>query len=221
MTRDLEKQVRKELQTRLTQHLSQAGFRRTGNGYKRTFGGVSHVVDVQYSKWKNPNKVSFTLNCGVYVPRVVSVFHGTAEPLRPKLTDCCVYVRGGMLTDEKLDTWWSVAVEKNIEVASASSAAEAMIKQHILPFLERFAEPADVAEFLSSHRCVSDTSVEPRADAVSHIYAAILWRTAGGSERCREMMDTALREAARTPLADVVAKFAARFACCDPSATPG
>lgn len=82
---------------------------RRGQLYIRDRDHVFHMVDIQYSRWNDAAKASFTLNAGIYVPGVTSTFRKRPDPEKPKPSDCCISVRVGMLTHEKHDLWWELS----------------------------------------------------------------------------------------------------------------
>jgi hypothetical protein len=198
----------------LAARLKQYGFTKQGSAWIRTSGRILHVVDVQHSRWSDAKELSFTLNCGVYVPGVTSRFRNMREPHRPKPTDCCITARVGMLTESKLDVWWKVS-EDDTPDADVETTKEIIliIERTILPFFDRFLEEKVVADFLSQHRTKADEHIEPRAEELRLVYAAIILNMLGDGDGCRNFIAQALEKARKGPLEEVIGVFVKRFAC--------
>jgi hypothetical protein len=197
----------------LTPELKRRGFRKKGALYSRAIERVTHLVDVQYSRWNDKERVSFTLNCGIHVRGVTSTFRGTREPPEPKPSDCCMSVRAGMLTKTKQDVWWEVLEPQDPEAeAEIGRQVPALLTDAVLPFLSRFETEEAVALFLSEERAPEDDHVEPRAPGLGFAYAGILWRALGNSERASACLADAVKRASNTPLEETVSNFARRFA---------
>ncbi|WP_437565854.1 DUF4304 domain-containing protein [Sorangium sp. So ce542] len=209
MTRN---RINKFIHTMLSIALTPHRFKRRGDDYVRRIGETAHIINVQRSRWNEDNRVNFTLNCGVHISHVTSAFRNLPEPAQPKLTDCCISVRIGMLTASRLDIWWELGdpddangyakVQQDVAMRTADS---------VIPFLERFQNEHQVAEFLSSVRTGADELVEPRAQALRMAYAAVIWLKLGNADRCSACIEEAERQSKRTPLEDAIAAFASRW----------
>ncbi|MGK3970051.1 DUF4304 domain-containing protein [Sorangium sp. So ce118] len=196
----------------LSSVLKSCGFERRGDDYIRRIGEMSHIINTQRSRWSEENRTSFTINCGVHVSQVTSVFRSLPEPAQPKLTDCCVSVRIGMLTASKLDIWWELADSSDAsECAEFRQDVAVKAAELAIPFLGRFETEFQVAEFLSSRCTAADELVEPRAQALRMAYAALIWRKLGDADRCAASIEEAERQSKRTPLEDIIAVFASRW----------
>jgi len=200
--------LKKVLQQSVGDVLKRRGYQKQSNLYLRVSTHLIQMIDVQFGRW-SPN---FTLNCGVYVPGVTSAYCNTSDPPRPKLVDCCIKVRVGMLAPSQRDVWWEVTDEDDSEketriVAEVRSA----VTDLALPFVERFETVHDIVRFLTEEPDEAAKSIEPRASATRFVYAAVLWRKLGDEARSRKCLDEAIRKAQKTPLESVVEKFVARF----------
>ncbi|WP_437630347.1 DUF4304 domain-containing protein [Sorangium sp. So ce854] len=192
--------------------LAPYGFKRRGDDYVRRIGAVSHVVNAQRSRWSEGNRVSFTLNCGVHVAHVTSTFRNLPEPAQPKLTDCYISARVGMLTASRLDIWWELGDSDDAdEYAKVQRDVAMRTTNSVIPFLGRFEAERQVAEFLSSTCTGADELVDPRAHALRMAYAAAIWRKLGDADRCSACIEEAERQSKRTPLQDVIVAFASRL----------
>jgi hypothetical protein len=210
----LKKRAAVVLREGIAEQLEKEGFRRERQVYLRERGQMMHLLDVQYSQWNDETEVTFTLNCGIYREDVTSLFRNAAPPRHPKVTDCCIFARIGMLTESHLDLWWKVT-------AGDTESADAKVRQQLgdvvaryaLPFFEGFPDERAAAQFLSAERPRKDEYVEPREPAVRQSYAAALWRLVGDAEACRRCLQASLSAATNGPLADVVRQFANRCHC--------
>ncbi|WP_437878160.1 DUF4304 domain-containing protein [Sorangium sp. So ce513] len=192
--------------------LAPYGFKRRGDDYVRRIGEVSHVVNAQRSRWSEGGRVSFTLSCGVHVAHVTSIFRNLPEPALPKMTDCCISARVGMLTASRLDIWWELGDSDDAdECAKVQRDVAVTTAESVILFLGRFETELQVAEFLSSTRTRSDELVDPRAHALRMAYAAVVWRKLGDVDRCSACIEEAERQSKRTPLQDVIVAFASRL----------
>ncbi|WP_437927062.1 DUF4304 domain-containing protein [Sorangium sp. So ce291] len=143
MTRNrTNKIIREALSTALTSF----GFERHGDDYARRIGEVSHIINTQRSRWSEENRTSFTINCGVHVSHVTSAFRNLPESAQPKLTDCCVSVRIGMLTASRIDIWWELAdCNDASECTKAQQDVTVKAAELAIPFLGRFETELQVA----------------------------------------------------------------------------
>ncbi len=204
------KSVLADLAAKLKQH----GFNKRGNVYVRQSEEVFQMVDVQYSRWNDAEEVNFTLNGGVYVPGVTSRFSNSPEPKRPKLRDCCITVRVGMLTESHLDVWWKMSASDGVLVDRKIKEEIASITENtLMPFLERFRDAKAVAGFLSKQPATEDQHIEPSAEGLRLSYAAIIWAKLGASDRCQTCLERAMQRSRNTPLEGTVTSFTKRFSC--------
>lgn len=204
--------VQRVLQQSVGDVLKRRGYQKQTSRYVRASGELTQMIDVQLSQWSQNKATRFTLNCGVYVPGLSSAYWNTPDPARPKLTDCCVSARVGMLSPSRLDLWWEVTDGDDSEkdggvVAAVRSAVTGLA----LPFVERFETVHDIAGFLTEDRTGAANLIEPRATATRLVYAAVLWRKLGEEARSRTCLDEAVQQAQKTPLESVVETFVARF----------
>jgi hypothetical protein len=133
--------------------------------------------------------------------------------LRLRFEDCCVSARIGMLSHERLDTWWNFAVNDDPQKrARASLEIRSAMETLAVPFLD-LSEARAVAEFLSQGPSARDKCVDPRSEVLRSAYAAVIWRSLGEREPCKSLLDDAVRKAPKTPLRETVEAFVSRFAC--------
>lgn len=178
------------------------GFRKEGLVYRMTHEEVAWIVDVQTSRWNDAHEVHFTINGGVYAPGVVSSYLRKADPTTPKLADCCISVRIGMLDQCKLDKWWIISTSDRVpdEVDARISAEMCnQVEELLLPFLARFTSLLEVAEFLGEPVVERTRFVAPQAAEQRYAYAGLLYSQLGERVRARAAIDRAMGEAKGKP----------------------
>lgn len=213
----VDNRVNKVIRQSLSDVLKRHGFQRTGALYVRRFGDMLHMIEAQHSRWNDTTRKSFTLNCGVYVPGVTSTFWNTPEPKKPKLTDCCISIRVGMLREPRCDIWWEVSHDDSLEKdAQIQADIVSIITESVLPFLSRFQNESEITQVLTEESSSADGFIEPRASATRLAYAALLWRRLGEVSKCSSCINESKQRSKKTPLEAVINAFASRFNCTPP-----
>lgn len=148
------KTPRLELFDRILAHgirplLKEAGFAKSGAEFRRRRGDLVDCLQFQRGRWDGPRQLSFTVNCGVYVPGTGEVWadvranEGPAE-VRASVRDRIGYVCGG-----RFDTWWELPIRASKrKVAATSDDLVDRLRYKVLPWLEQFASPTDVGDYL-------------------------------------------------------------------------
>lgn len=195
------------LKAGLTPALRARGFRKERALYIAELGEVSWLVDIQKSRLNDPSEAQFTVNGGVYVPGVVSGYLRRPDPKTPKMPDCCLSVRIGMLDESRLDKWWKVAASDRPDADDEIALdVRHRVESQLLPFLERFASAASVAEFLERPMDRVSGLVQPQSSALRHTYASLIYAKLGDNTRAGKALDQAIREAKGSPIEDFVKK---------------
>ncbi|MDI3287922.1 DUF4304 domain-containing protein [Polyangium sp. 15x6] len=203
--------------TWVTPTLHEAGFKKRGIVYVRDLGSVQHLFNHESGDYNTADKLSFTTNCGIYVPGVFPAFANPSleEPKAPRAFQGLLNVRPNFLMPARRLTWWELTSsdgpEKDDEVGQE---LRTLVETAALPFFDRFRDERAVAEFLSQPRRKEDRHVMPFEETFELCYAAILWKRLGCKDKCRECIE---RERSKTkkrysPLPE---KFLARFSCDD------
>ena len=191
----------------LTPLLRSRGFRKEGSVYLARHGEMAFLVDIQKSRWNDEDEAQFTINGGIYIPGIVSAYSGRPDPEKPKIVDCCLSVSIGMLEKSRLDKWWKVTSRDSPqEVVDEEIARELCdrVENLLLPFLEKFESPADVAGFLCGTMDTPARFVAPQAPAQRHAYACLIYSKMGNSPKAQRAIEQALREAAGSPIEKVI-----------------
>lgn len=177
-------------------------FRKEGCVYCAVHGDVTWIVDIQGSRWNDTEEAQVTINGGVYVPGVVSRYLRKADPVKPKLVDCCVSVRIGMLSKSKLDTWWTVAASDRAPDdmdTRISAEMRNQVNELLLPFLTKFKSLIDVAEFLDRPISADTHFVAPQAVEQRYAYAGLVYSRIGDNAKSCIAINQAIREAEGKP----------------------
>ncbi len=198
----------------LTPPLRARGFRKEGCVFVAEHDDVVWLVDVQKSRWNDGDEAQFTVNGGVYVPGIVSGYSGRPEPAKPKLADCCLSVRIGMLDESRIDKWWKVTASDDLQDAvDEGIAAEVRdrVEGLLLHFLQSFESRAVVAEFLAGSTDIATRFVSPQAAAQRHAYASLIYSGLGNSAKAQSEIELAMREAEGSPIEGVIRRLRERL----------
>lgn len=193
-TRELDRRLNELLKQWINPVLKQAGFKKKNLSYVADRGSLSWYLNVQRSQWNSQEKLEFTVNCGVFVPGVVSTWTNHPPKKSVTLTKCAIYVRLGMLTEERRDRWWVLEERDDADSVDRAIGEELQntIQEYGLGFLRDFNTPVEVAEFLVASP-ESAKYVDPMSRAYRLAYAAIVYYLMGNRERKTELIDEAVK----------------------------
>ncbi|MBX3470482.1 MAG: DUF4304 domain-containing protein [Planctomycetes bacterium] len=137
------------------------GFRRgRATRYARVAGlAVTHVLDLQASRWSAPGVTDFTINVGVHVTGWSRFYVGSADPRHLVAAECPIHLRIGYLLPAAGDVWWTLRGAPADEAVGEEVAAALL--SGVEPFLAGFSRPEDVMAFLATDRPRSLRCVEP------------------------------------------------------------
>jgi hypothetical protein len=181
--------------------------------YEKKFDGLTWIVDIQRSHWDDAAQAQFTLNCGVFIPGVTSLYLNRPDRIRIDTTDCCVHVRIGMLAKDKLDKWWELRADDNVTAMDREIGKEVSdrLTQHVLPFFTRFQTPEQVLRFLTNPRTKEDEHIFPEASAIAFCYAAALASLLRSSQSVEEFLARAVKASQGSPIEDIILGFRNRL----------
>lgn len=194
----------------LTPLLKSHGFRKEGSVYVADHGDMAWLIDIQKSRWNDHDEAQFTVNGGVYVPGVVSVYVRQPDPAKPKIDDCCMSVRIGMLEESQCDKWWKVTADDDRPVVVDEMIATELrdwIENLLLPFLAKFESPVDIAEFLEQPTDASNRFVAPQSAAMRRAYASLIYARIGNADKARHAIEQAVHHAAGSPGAEFIQRL--------------
>ncbi len=200
------------LKSGLTPILRRYRFVKSGPVYRAKKADVVWLVDVQKSRWNDEREAQFTINGGVYITGVVAVYCRSAEPAKPKIEDCCLSVRIGQLLEEGIDKWWRVtASDEPEDVVDAEIGVDVRdrVERVLLPFLHRFGNSVEVAQFLEGPIDSTTSFVSPQSLAQRHAYASLIHLRLGNTARAYSEIEEAVREAEGTPIDEVIKRLRA------------
>ena len=196
------------LKNNVTPLLKEVGFSKRRLVYVKDIGEISWLVDIQKSRWNDEVEAQFTLNCGVYVPDVLSTYANMAEPTRLKIEHCCCSARIGMLIPEKRDLWWKL--RENDPATSNNEIGQDLqrkLKDFVIPFLSKVDQRARVADFLSSDLDAEYRYISPRDEALRLAYSAIIYSKIDEKRKANNLLDFAIKVSAKSPGAEFISRL--------------
>lgn len=160
--------IRKLDKTFLSPLLGQRGFKKKGLAWNHGPGDIVHVLDFQISKFSDPGRIDFTINLGIWMRPVWTVYTGKQTPAFIKESDCWPSYRvGQVLADfrsDAKDLWWVLTSEDDVERIGVEICT--IVSDKCLPFLDRFKSLEDVKQFYDT--------VELRLMPGGKLYLAVL-----------------------------------------------
>ncbi len=177
MKRTLDLRLDSILKASLPTVLRPLGFRKTRRVFVRRLDDLYWLIDVQKSRWSDKDQASFTLNAGVHVPGVLSVYINRPEPTAPSIDFCCLIVRVGMLSEERRSRSWKLRLEDDEPGSDDRIAVDVLsrVDGELLPFLQRFNSRRDVVSYLQGPRPPAERFVSPQENDPRRLpYLAIL-----------------------------------------------
>ncbi|MEQ2008912.1 MAG: DUF4304 domain-containing protein [Limisphaerales bacterium] len=94
--------------------LKELGFKNKSSTFFRQNGDLVEVVSPQKSSWNDAGEAKFTINLGVYWPKVHETLGRPTASSPPKEYDCTLRQRIGHLFDDGKDFWWTVKPDSDI-----------------------------------------------------------------------------------------------------------
>jgi hypothetical protein len=160
---------------------------------------IAWVVDIQRSQWDTTEKVTFTINIGIYVPGLMSTYGGMREPEHPQSSDCCVSVRIGKLLSNK-DLWWEISNNDTTErIDDLAAQVTDAIANYALPYLTNINGIADL--IILFRTAVDGESVQGviNNSFVSTAYLGILYSLIHDHSSCCKYIAKSLEQAGSKP----------------------
>ena len=141
--------VLKDLLKHIAPMLKDAGFKRRGSTWHRQGEGVVVVVNVQKDRHNTAKSVRFTINLGVFTPRLDDMRKAIASD-PPSHTDCALRKRIGFLMPERADKWWEITAWSR-EKSLCSEIAD-VVERHVLPWCAGLGSEAALRDHWLTHR---------------------------------------------------------------------
>jgi len=139
----------------ITPYLRGLRFRKSYLTWNRDKAGFTQVVNLQISRFVNPETIRFTINLGVFYPPVFEAVWGKRVPRFPKEHECCLRVRVGSViqgdySDQATDKWFEI--DPSADLTEQFKEPMYILSTKAVPFLDNFTELTTIAEFLSKQR---------------------------------------------------------------------
>lgn len=194
------------LKISVTPVLKEIGFKKIHMIYIRELEDLKWLIDVQKSLWNDAKEAQFTLNCGAYIPGVISTYSSkSTEPPVPKIEHCSCFTRVGSLTSEKKDLWWRITDSDSERVdRDIASDLKNKLETKIIPFLQNFSSPADVADFLCRSVDKENKEIFPLGAAQRLAYAGIIYWKHGDADRAQRTLNSAVEMSKKSPIEGIV-----------------
>ena len=182
----------------VTEPLAPHGFRKRGRVFLRRLDELAWVIEVQRSRHNTSRETDFMVECGVYVPRVLSLYvQGISEPFSPTALSCCIRVGIEMLVEGRADGTWilhdpphSVGEDRQI-----LGDVRGLMIHHALPFLQGFPSTLEVAHYLERPRSHGEQRISPGTYGMALGCAGIVRLMRGERKAARTALAKAVQEA--------------------------
>lgn len=193
--------------------LSHSGFQKRKDVYQKELPNLAWIIDVQRSRWSDASEAQFTLNCGVFVPGVISTYTNRPERAQVDSVDCCIRTRIGLLSNQMRDKWWTLSKSDNFAIVDRENGAEVakLLVECALPFLYRFETLDNVLRFLTIPRSPQDKSVWPQAVAVAYSYAAVIASKMNRANDVATALEMAMAASKGSPAEEFVIRLRERL----------
>ena len=127
------------------------GFKKKGNNFYKAFPQIGWHFNIQKSQWSSKDHISFTFNCGIFVPEIyLKNFDFEKDiPLFPNEYDCLVRERIGMLFGTH-DYWYDLEASTDLEKLKTTIAEH--INRYVFPFYEKHTTILQVIDHLLAEK---------------------------------------------------------------------
>ena len=91
--------------------LKPLGFKKKANNFYLQLDTLGQIINVQKSAWGHKDRISFTINIGIFVPEYWLTCDNEDNqelPAYPTETQCLIRKRIGDLREDQLDTWYEI-----------------------------------------------------------------------------------------------------------------
>lgn len=194
MKGDLSRRVDRIVHASVGHVLLPRGFRKRGVRFSKRLPELTWLIEIQRGRWSTPDETRFTINCGVYIPGLMSVYAGAQEQPNPRSEHWCIAVRLGMLAKENLDTWWNLTSDDDPEERDTYVADDirVRIQRDLLPFMNEMQDVDSAIDRLLTYYTTGDCRFTP-SEIVAGVYAAILMFKQGRKREGAATLDAAER----------------------------
>lgn len=156
------------------------GYWKRGRTFNRRLdSGLIHVINFQIARNWQYKYGCFAVNLGVFIPAVHATITGREAPGFVQEYDCEIRQRlGCLLSPAGKDVWWDLALDAD----SLSETVRDALREHGLPYLDRFLTPADIVREWREHG--QSTALPPRAG----LSVAILLDSEGNTDQAQRLL---------------------------------
>ncbi len=208
----LNKRLNSILKNPFTQYLRSLGFKKSKYNYLRNLGELAWIINVQKSQFNDKEMTQFTINGGIYVPEVFSIYSNTENISKPQIEHCSCSVRIGMLTEFRKDIWWKLkqsdSIKNDFKIAEDT---QEKVEKYLIPFLGKFKNLFDIADFLESELDYQRNQYFPISKAQRLAFAGIIYSKLGEIEKSNQALSFAVEASKKSPIEDIVKNLKKRF----------
>lgn len=205
MANILDNRLNAILKKEVTPLLKAPKFKKRRLNYAYGFDELCWLVNIQKSQWNDREESAFTVNCGVYIPGIVSVYANISEPTNPSIMHCACSARIGMLMPEKIDIWWTLTLGDSASVdEDIAQDIRCKIENVALPFLNKFKSSQSVADFLLSESGDKYKQVGPVAKTKRLAYSAIIYSRLNRHDEAKRILDIAIEASKDSPIEYII-----------------
>ena len=201
MANILDNRLNAILKKEVTPLLKALKFKKRRLNYAYGFDELCWLVNIQKNQWNDQEELAFTVNCGVYIPGIVSVYANISEPASPSIMHCACSARIGMLMPEKIDIWWTLTLGDSASVnEDIAQDIRCKVENVALPFLNKFKSSQSVADFLLSESSDKYKQVGPMAKTIRLEYSAIIYSRLNRHDEAKRILDIAIEASKDSPI---------------------
>lgn len=136
--------------------LKQQGFKKKDLCWNRKVDGLTQVINLQLSRYSNSGDIIFTMNIGVFDPKVWNKCWSKEPPVFINEQECFPCIRIGQLLNnmykETTDHWWTINDEADEKYLGKEIID--LINNKCLKFLDSMLSKHNIVDFYSSAQIV-------------------------------------------------------------------
>jgi hypothetical protein len=135
--------------------LKPLGFKKKANNFYLELPELGQIINVQKSAYYSKQKIHFTINTGIFIPKYWLAFynfHDGTLPLYPTEAQCLVRKRIGNLKNQK-DIWYDIEEETDENVLI--NEMKENLEKYILPHFDRIKSTTQLLELIESENLLS------------------------------------------------------------------
>lgn len=143
------------IKEKLSPVLKKRGFKKSGLTWNKNCQEFIQVINIQRSKYYDPELIDITLNMGIFYTPVFEIVWDKTAPKIAKEVDCLLRTRIGpvLMNDfsgKTKDQWWRI--EPNTDVDRIALEFLNNLESTVMPFLDSFTDLYKIKEFLNNFK---------------------------------------------------------------------